>query len=224
MNPDREPTPTGRLAIALAVGLAIAGPPRGAVALETPSEDRYNFRELVRSSWLSCSFEPIEVAPGKQLDIILFDQDEIATRLVTTPVYEPAAIKVFTDPGKLGRMDLVFDEAKTRVHWLLAGDLATESDTIESLVHLQQADWITPGSLQITHIISDRDSSIVINLVIHPRRVSENAFAAIANTSFLGGLIVAGGSCTDDVDEITADRMRTALERLATPATAEPAD
>lgn len=214
MNIARERMPAGLLAFALAVAFASAWSPRGALALETPSEDRRNFRELVRSSWLSCRFQPIEVAPGKQLDIILFDEDQTTTRLVTTPVYEPAAIKVFTDPQRLGRMDLVFDATKTRVHWLLGGELASESDAIESLVHLQQADWITPGSLQITHIIRDRDSSIVINLVIHPRRVSEDAFAAIANTSFLGGLIVAAGSCTDVVDESTEARMRAALENI----------
>ncbi len=199
---------------AVALGTVIVLAPAVAAALETPSEDRRNFRELMRASWLSCSFEPIEVAPGKQLDIILFDEDVLATRLVTTPVYEPAAIKVFTDNDKLGRMDLVFDATKKRVRWLLAGELATESDAIESLVHLQQADWITPGSLQITHIVRDRDSSIVINLVIHPRRVSEDAFAAIANTAFLGGLIVAAGSCTDVVDDALETRMRAALEQF----------
>ncbi len=199
---------------AVALGTVIVLAPAVAAALETPSEDRRNFRELMRASWLSCSFEPIEVAPGKQLDIILFDEDVLATRLVTTPVYEPAAIKVFTDNDKLGRMDLVFDATKKRVRWLLAGELATESDAIESLVHLQQADWITPGSLQITHIVRDRDSSIVINLVIHPRRVSEDAFAAIANTAFLGGLIVAAGSCTDVVDDALEARMRAALEQF----------
>ncbi len=222
MSLDRARTVGGARPVALALALALVS--GSAVALETPSEDRRHFRELMRASWLSCTFEPIEVAPGKQLDIILFDEEQITTRLVTTPVYEPAAIKVFTDTQKLGRMDLVFDEAKTRVRWLLAGELATESDAIESLVHLQQADWITPGSLQITHIVRDRDSSIVINLVIHPRRVSEDAFAAIANTSFLGGLIVAAGSCTDVVDDATAARMRAALERFATPASDETAE
>ncbi len=224
MYPARERMPAGLLAIAFAAGLAIAGSPRGAMALETPSEDRRNFRELVRSSWLSCSFKPIDVAPGKQLDIILFDEDDITTRLVTTPVYEPAAIKVFTDPQRLGRMDLVFDATKTRVRWLLAGELASESDAIESLVNLQQADWITPGNLQITHIVRDRDSSIVINLVIHPRRVSEDAFAAIVNTAFLGGLIVAAGSCTEVVDESTEARMRAALENFESAAADEPVD
>ena len=224
MNPDRDRMPVDLLAIAFAIGLASTLSPCAAIALETPSEDRRNFRELVRSSWLSCRFEPIEVAPGKQLDIILFDEDEITTRLVTTPVYEPAAIRVFTDPQRLGRMDLVFDATKTRVHWLLTGELASESDAIESLIHLQQADWVTPGSLQITHIVRDRDSSIVINLVIHPRRVSEDAFAAIANTAFLGGLIVAAGSCTDVVDESTEARMRAALEKIESAAADETAE
>ncbi len=200
------------VAIAAGLGLAAALIPPGAAALETPSEDRRNFRELVRASWLSCTFEPIEVEPGKQLDIILFDEDEITTRIVTTPIYEPDAIQVFTDRQRLGRMDLVFDPSKSRVRWLLGGQLETDSDTIESLVNLQQADWITPGSLQITHIVRDRDSSIVINLVIHPRRVSEDAFAAIASTSFLGGLIVAAGRCTDVVDDATETRMRAAVE------------
>ena len=209
---------------AVTLGLVMVLASAGVAALETPSEDRRNFRELVRASWLSCSFEPIEVEPGKQLDIILFDEDETTTRLVTTPVYAAEAIQVFTDNQRLGRMDLVFDANKSRVRWLLAGQLATESDAIESLVNLQQADWITPGSLQITHIVRDRDSSIVINLVIHPRRVSEDAFAAIASTSFLGGLIVAAGRCTDVVDESTEARMRKALddfEREAEKTTAE---
>ncbi len=204
--------PIASLTVAFAVGLTFGWLPRAAVALETPSEDRRNFRELVRASWLSCTFEPIEVEPGKQLDIILFDEDEITTRLVTTPVYAAEAVQVFTDTQRLGRMDLVFDQTKSRVRWLLAGELATESDAIDSLVNLQQADWITPGSLQITHIVRDRDSSIVINLVIHPRRVSEETFAAIASTSFLGGLIVAAGRCTELVDESTETRMRAALE------------
>jgi len=190
---------------------------RDVIAFGPSSDAKHNFKELMAVKWLTCTFEPVELASGQILELIRFDRDIRRTLIVTVPRDESKVEGNFFKPDNFFGypMTFVFNDAKSRIQ-LLPPPSDKEFD-FTSTVIVQELDWLTPGLLQVTTILSfakGSGSELVLNVVIYPGKVpKEETFVAIANMAIFDGIIVISARCTDDLsDEIRADVEKIRME------------
>jgi hypothetical protein len=177
----------------------------GVLAFGPSSDEKQAFKELMAVTWLTCNFEPVLTDAGEVLDGIGFDPRENRNRIITLPLEKSEIVKdvILDEDSPFARpMTLVFDIAKSKVQLAYPSRFfGKDQGSFTSLINVQEVGWLTPGALQLTHIIEVENDLIILNLVIYPGNKIEENFRALANFTYFGVMIVMAAQCSDNIDE-----------------------
>jgi len=202
---------------------------KGVQAFGPSSDEKQAFKDLMAVTWLTCTFEPLLTDSGEVLDGIGFDPRENRNRIITLPLEKSEIVKdiiLDEDSPFVRPMTLVFDIAKSKVQLAYPSRFfGKDQGSFNSLINVQEVGWLTPGALQLTHIIEIGNDLIVLNLVIYPGNKIEENFRALANFTYFGVMIVMAAQCSDNIEEdILPELKEIQLKLESVGASSEPAE
>ena len=205
-----------------------------ALAFGPSSDEIAKFRELMAVKWLSCEFEPIASDGGELLEFIGFDPVASRMRIQTAPPGETEFIEDSIDDEDSPfnkSMVLVFDRQKIRVRLVYPSRMNPSARRKpsrimqkETLIHVQEVDWLTPGTVQFFSVIELEGVQTVFGMMLVPGKNKNGNYRALAHFSVFGFLVLMSAQCSEEIEPgllTEIEKAHTQLESGAAEASAE---